>query len=187
MRISWASSLLLFYFGFSAADTLTITMFASEGCTSPTEIITLGNLNECHNVSTFASIQQSSVAQTFFGRGLRIRTYSQMSCQGTPYETELSNNFVCDGPIPGQVSFLVGEEIWGWCLFRSIWWGDSSSWGIYCAGDILWANPRIQVEKSYPVRGNFGCICANTNLDLTCSLRSLCTVDTLIYAPLSWI
>lgn len=111
MRVTWISILLLFYLGFAVADTITLTLFQTEGCTKPTQIFTIGNINECHNANTFSSIQQSGVSQTFFGRGLRIRTYAQADCQGTPYETELSNNLVCDSPMPGQVSFIIGEEI----------------------------------------------------------------------------
>ncbi|RFU25371.1 hypothetical protein B7463_g10964, partial [Scytalidium lignicola] len=100
MRFTFASVLL---FGFAAANTLKISLFAGQDCTSPTQTYTIGNLNQCHNTRSFGSLRQSKIAQTFFGQGLRIRTYSEPDCQGIPWESQLSDNLVCDGPTPGQL------------------------------------------------------------------------------------
>ncbi|KAH8817414.1 hypothetical protein F5884DRAFT_853831 [Xylogone sp. PMI_703] len=108
MRFSLVSALL---FSLAAADTLTVTIFANDNCTDPIQYYTIGNIAECHNTQTFGSIRQSHIATSFFKRGLRILTYSEPDCKGVPFETELSNNLVCDAPMPGQVSFIVATQV----------------------------------------------------------------------------
>ncbi|EMR65663.1 hypothetical protein MGN70_008062 [Eutypa lata] len=66
------------------ADTLTVNTFSDVVCGGAIQSFKLGKLDECHQMTTpFRSFTTSDVAQSFFGKGVRVKTWSTNNCEGS--------------------------------------------------------------------------------------------------------
>lgn len=72
----------LLYVGGVMADTLRVNTFSDVVCSGLTHSFQLGELNKCHQVPDgFRSLTTSEVAQSFFGRNIKVRVWSTNDCQ----------------------------------------------------------------------------------------------------------
>ncbi|KAM7223011.1 hypothetical protein V8F06_001567 [Rhypophila decipiens] len=115
--------LLLGLTAFSQADTLNVNIFSQSqgGCAggpnlqTPEQTFTIGNIGPCHNTTDpFLTVTTSHVAQSFFGRDLRVLSYRNANCVGNPVmQNQLSNTNIncCDSTLVG----LCNCGVFGLC------------------------------------------------------------------------
>ncbi|GAD97867.1 hypothetical protein PVAR5_6550 [Paecilomyces variotii No. 5] len=79
--------------GLVAADTLQLDFHSGPSCSdSPFQTFTIGNVGECHNTAqTFHAFLEHNIAQSFFGRNLRVFAFAEQNCQGSFSQLDLSN------------------------------------------------------------------------------------------------
>ncbi|KAK4213864.1 hypothetical protein QBC37DRAFT_387589 [Rhypophila decipiens] len=95
-------------FGLVKADTLQVNVLSQSqgGCTGGPIIqqsFTIGKIGPCHATSKpFLTVTTTNVAQSFFGRNLRVLSYEGRSCSGNPVmQNKLSNTDIncCDSTL----------------------------------------------------------------------------------------
>lgn len=88
-----------------------LNLYSDSSCCSQVENIKMGNLNECHNVNggVPTSFWQAN-GQMQFGQSppIHIFFYSEAGCQGTAFQTKLTNEAMCQSLGPsGWASFQI--------------------------------------------------------------------------------
>src|SRR5581483_9763004 len=86
-------AVLLPLLGIVAADTLSLKFYSAPSCSAiPFQNFTIGVLNECHNtVETYHAFYENHIASSFFGRNLRVFSFSDQNCEGDFSQLDLSN------------------------------------------------------------------------------------------------
>ncbi|KAL2215370.1 hypothetical protein M432DRAFT_593408 [Thermoascus aurantiacus ATCC 26904] len=103
-------ALLLPLLGLVAADTLTLDFHSGQSCSdAPFQSFTIGVLDSCHNTAQeFNAVFEHDIAQSFFGRDLRVFAFRDQNCQG-PFSELILSNGLC-GIQEGR-SFKVATKV----------------------------------------------------------------------------